>query len=62
MVETGSFFRDEIMKCHELAAKAKTESDRLFWLRLARRWVELLRVKQSGGPNLEAIHKSLHYL
>jgi hypothetical protein len=57
MVETGSFFRDEITKCHQLAAKAETESDRVFWLRLARRWVDLLRVQQRGGPNFEAIHK-----
>jgi hypothetical protein len=57
MVETGSLFiRDEIMKCHELAAKAETENDRVFWLRLARHWVDLLRDKQSGGSYFEAIH------
>jgi hypothetical protein len=57
MLKTGSFFRDEITKCHELAAEAETASDRVFWLGLARRWVDLLRVQRSGGPNFEAVHK-----
>jgi hypothetical protein len=57
MLEKGSFYRGEITKCHDLSERAQTENDRGFWLRLAERWEELLRIQQSGGPNFEAIHK-----
>jgi hypothetical protein len=57
MLETGSFFQNEITRCHGLADRAGNQADREFWLQLAHRWEELLRVKQSGAPNFEAIHK-----
>jgi hypothetical protein len=57
MLETRSFFQNQIKKCYDLAATASSESDREFWLRLAHRWEELLQAKQRGGPNFEAIHE-----
>jgi hypothetical protein len=57
ILETGSFFQNQIRRCHDLADRAGDQGDREFWLQLAHRWEELLRVKQSGGPNFEAIHK-----
>ena len=56
MLETGSFLQNE-MRCLDLAYRAVNEADRDFWLQLAHRWEEVLRVKKSAGPNFEAIHK-----
>jgi hypothetical protein len=55
MLEPNDFFQQQIQQCSGLAANAVGKSDRDFWLRLARRWEDLLRAKQSGS--VETIQK-----
>ncbi len=57
MLEPNDFFQQQIQQCSGLAANAVGKSDRDFWLRLARRWEDLLRAKQSGS--VEKLFKKL---
>jgi hypothetical protein len=38
MHNQSDFFQEQIKKCNELAERASNETDRNFWLRMARRW------------------------
>ena len=49
MLKTNSFYQDQMEKCRDLAATARNESDREFWLRLAHRWEELMRGQKVVG-------------
>ena len=60
MLETSDFFQVQnkiqiekclvqITKCESLAAGAVDKSEHEFWVRLAHRWEELLRVRQRSG-------------
>jgi len=51
--ETGEYFQVQIQKCERLAAGAVGKNEREFWLGLADRWKELLRVGQHGGTSAE---------
>ena len=64
MLETSDFFQVRIKiqirkcqvrikKCESLAARAIDESEREFWLQLARRWKNLLRARQGSGSGAE---------
>ena len=45
MSETEEFFQREAKQCKDRAQRAN-KSDREFWLRLAQRWEELLRIRE----------------
>ena len=53
MLEANDFFEGQIKQCNDLAARASNKDDREFWLRLARRWEELLQARQRGTLNIE---------
>jgi hypothetical protein len=60
MLETSDFFQVQtkkcqvkIQKCESIAARAIDKSEREFWLQLAHRWEDLLRVRQRGGSVAE---------
>jgi hypothetical protein len=64
MLETSDFFQVQvkvqtkkcqvqIKKCESLAAGAIDKSEREFWLQLAHRWEDQLRVRQCGGSGAE---------
>jgi len=47
MLETNEFLQEQAIQCNALAASAVDGSVREFWLRSARRWLEMLRNRQS---------------
>ena len=53
MLEANDFFEGQIKQCNDLAARTSNKDDREFWLRLARRWEELLQARQRRTLNIE---------
>jgi hypothetical protein len=49
MLHKTDFFQEQTAQCRALGA----QTDREFWLRLARRWEELLQTKQRGTLKVE---------
>jgi len=47
MLEKDEFLQDQAIQCNSLAASAGDSTVREFWLRSARRWLEMLRNRQS---------------
>ena len=47
MLEINGFLQDQAIQCNALAASAGDSSVREFWLRSARRWLEMLRNRRS---------------
>jgi hypothetical protein len=47
MLETSVFFQNQIERCNSLAELASNQSEQEFWLRLARRWEEILQAKSA---------------
>ena len=45
MLEAIAFFQKQIERCNLLAEQASSQSEQEFWLRSARRWEAILRVK-----------------
>jgi hypothetical protein len=56
MRDTNEFFEGKAQECTALAYAAGNETDREFWLRLARRWEEMQQPRRrkptqtEGGP------------
>jgi hypothetical protein len=46
MLETSEFLQEQAIQCNALAASAVDGSVREFWLRSARRWLEILRPRR----------------
>ena len=56
MLETVDFFEQQIKECNAQAARATNKADREFWRRLADRWTQVLRAKETyEGPDLETV-------
>ena len=53
MCDPTDFFQQQIEQCGNLAARASNKDDREFWLRLVRRWQELLHAGQRGTLTIE---------
>jgi hypothetical protein len=53
MRNQSDFFQEQIKKCNGLAERASNETDRNFWLRMARRWEVMLEAGESGTLNVE---------
>jgi len=47
MLEKDEFLQEQAIQCNSLAASAADSCVREFWLRSARRWLEMLRNRQS---------------
>jgi len=43
MLETNEFLQEQLIQCNALAAGAVDRSVREYWLRSARRWLDMLR-------------------
>jgi len=43
------FFQEQIKKCNGLAERASNETDRKFWLGMARRWEGMLEAGERGA-------------
>jgi|GraSoiStandDraft_45_1057281.scaffolds.fasta_scaffold623807_2 hypothetical protein len=54
MRDTSEFFEQKSKECEALAERAENGIDREFWLRLARRWEELLQPRQSNHAEVVA--------
>jgi hypothetical protein len=57
MLETTQFFEEQIKQCQAFATQAKRRGDRVFWLKMARRWEGLLRERRGGGGIVEAVKR-----
>jgi hypothetical protein len=56
MLEPVDFFENQIKECNAQAARAANKADREFWQRLADRWVQVLRAKNTyDGPDLKTV-------
>jgi hypothetical protein len=53
MRETEDFFEREAKQCNDRAQRAANKSDRDFWLRLAQRWEELLRIREREAADAQ---------
>ena len=50
MLETNEFLQEQAIQCNALAASAVDGSVREFWLRSARRWLEMLHPRRGYDP------------
>ena len=55
MLETNEFLQEQAIQCNALAASAVDGSVREFWLRSARRWLEMLHPRRGYDPTHAAI-------
>jgi hypothetical protein len=63
MRETSDFFQEQAKQCQALAPSTVEKSDREFWLRLARRWENLLRANKTTSSKLfKKLGSSVQYL
>jgi len=57
MRETNEFFDEQAKQCRANAKRASNKSDRDFWLRLAQRWEELLRIREHEATDAHPVRK-----
>jgi hypothetical protein len=53
MLNKSDFFQEQIKKCNGLAERASSETDREFWLGMARRWERMLEAGERGILKVE---------
>jgi hypothetical protein len=53
MRDTNEFFEGKAQECTALAHAARDETDREFWLRLARRWEEMQQPRRRKRTQAE---------
>jgi hypothetical protein len=55
MRDTNEFFEAKAQECTALARAARNETDREFWLRLARRWEEMQHPRRRKRTQAEGV-------
>jgi len=55
MRDTNEFFEAKAQECTALAQAARNETDREFWLRLARRWEEMQNPRRRKRTQAEGV-------
>jgi hypothetical protein len=57
MQDKNEFFEKQANQCAGLAQRATNKNDRDFWLRLAQRWEELLRIRERDAAEARPVRK-----
>ncbi len=57
MLETASFFQEQIEQCLGRAAQSTNNGDREFWMKMATRWEGLLQARQTRRHATEPFQK-----
>jgi hypothetical protein len=57
MLETTSFFEEQIKQCTDFAARSTNRNEREFWLKMVQRWRGLLKTRRLDGAAIKTGHR-----